>query len=84
MHDNTGLSDCFARVAAELSAILIQDTNTPDNDRRRVKEPAVRSRDALEAYLLEMRTSEGQSSQTASRAHSWSQHRAAKRKNPHR
>jgi len=56
------LQDRFARVLAELSAILIQETpdaSAPDG--RRSHEPAVRSRDALEAYLHEMRKSEAKS-----------------------
>ena len=54
------LQDRFARVLAELSAILIQDTKAPDAsapDGRR----SVRGRDALEAYLHEMRKSEARS-----------------------
>jgi hypothetical protein len=67
------LQDRFARALAELSAILIQDTqdtkapdaNAPDG--RRSQEPAVHSRDALEAYLHEMRKSEAQSRRMTAR-----------------
>ena len=64
------LQDRFARVLAELSAILIQDTKAPDAsapDGRRSQEPAVPSRDALEAYLHEMRKSEAQSRRMTAR-----------------
>jgi hypothetical protein len=64
------LRDGFARVLAELSAILIQDTTAPDAsapDGCRSQEPAVRSRDALEAYLHEMRKSEAQSCRMTAR-----------------
>ena len=62
------LQDRFARVLAELSAILIQDTKVPDAsapDGRRSQEPAAPSRRALEAYLHEMRKSEAQSRRMA-------------------
>ena len=64
------LQDRFARVLAELSAILIQDTKAPDASApggRRSQEPAVPSRDALEAYLHEMRKSEAQSRRMTAR-----------------
>ena len=64
------LQDRFARVLAELSAILIQDTKAPDasaSDGRRSREPAVPSRDALEVYLHEMRKSDAQSRRMTAR-----------------
>ena len=57
------LQDRFARVLAELNALLMQDTQAPDAgapDGNSSQEPAERSRDALEAYLHEMRKSDAQ------------------------
>ena len=64
------LRERFARVLAELSAILVQDTTAPDAsvpDGHRPQEPAVRSRDALEVYLHEMRKSDAQSRRMTAR-----------------
>ena len=64
------LRDGFARVLAELSAILIQDTKSPDAnapDGGRSQEPAAHSRATLEAYLHEMRKSEAQSRRMTAR-----------------
>ena len=58
------LQDRFVRVLAELSAILMQDTQAPDAsapDGRSSQEPSVPCRDALEAYLHEMRKSDAES-----------------------
>lgn len=51
MHDN--LPDCFARVLAEVSAILFPDAMAlcAQSEGRRPEEPAMHSRAALEAYL---------------------------------
>jgi hypothetical protein len=51
------LSECFARVAVELSAMLSHDATVP-NGTRADGEPADRSRAALEVYLHKMRKSE--------------------------
>jgi hypothetical protein len=70
MNMQNDLQDRFARVLAELSAILMQDTQAPDAsapDGCCSLEPAVRSRDALEEYLHEMRKSEAQSHQMTPR-----------------
>ena len=58
MEDAAVLSECFARVAAELSAMLSRDTTVP-NGARADGEHADHSRAALEVYLHEMRKSEG-------------------------
>ena len=54
MEDAAVLSECFARVAAELSAMLSHDATVP-NGARADGEPADRRRAALEVYLHEMR-----------------------------
>jgi len=70
MEDAAHLSECFARVAAELSAILSHDAVVPngtDPDRRGALEPADCGRAALEAYLHERRMSERRASSTTPR-----------------
>ena len=64
MEDAAVLSECFARVAAELSAMLSHDATVP-NGTRADGEPADHSRVALEVYLHEMRKSEGLTRSTA-------------------
>jgi len=62
--------DRFARVLAELSAILIEDTEASEAsapNERHSNEPAGRSRDALEAYLHEKRNAEAQSRRMTAR-----------------
>ena len=61
------LQDRFARVLAEVSAILIEEPDASAPNERHSNEPAGRSRDALEAYLHEMRKSEAQSRQMTAR-----------------
>ena len=64
MEDAAVLSECFARVAAELSAMLSRDVTVPNNTRAD-GEHAVHSRAALEVYLHEMRKSERLARSTA-------------------
>ena len=65
MEDAAVLSECFARVAVELSAML--GHATVPNGTRADGEAADRSRAALEVYLHEMRKSEGLARSTAPR-----------------